>query len=87
MPRRKIKLGDEIEDVVSKAKGIAIGYVTYLDGSSCWIIQIPIGEDENKPREMYVPEGYCKRLGNGVYPEPKPILGFTTEDISDAKQS
>lgn len=80
MSKKGIKLGDEIEDVVSKARGIALGYVQYLDGTNFWVIQIPIGEDDTKPREHYAPEGYCKWVGNGVYPPvKKPRLGFSIE--------
>lgn len=86
MPKRKIKLGDEILDVVSKVKGIAIGYVKYLDGTNFWIIQMPIGEDDVKPREHYAPEGYCKYSGAGVYPVIKPPVGFHAEDSSDARE-
>lgn len=80
MPKQKIKLGDEIQDVVSKAQGIALGYVKYLDGTNFWIIQMPVGEDDSKPREHYAPEGYCKRVGDGVYPKAKPQMGFHVDE-------
>lgn len=76
MPKRKIKLGDEIQDVVSKAQGIAYGFVEYLDGTKMWIIQVPIGEDDVKPREHYAPEGFCKYIGEGVHPHVKEPMGF-----------
>jgi hypothetical protein len=80
MPKQKIKLGDEIQDVVSKAQGIAYGRVEYLDGMKMWIIQIPIGEDDVKPREHYAPESFCKRVGDGVYPNTKPPMGFVARE-------
>ena len=41
MPAAAIKLGDEVEDIVAKVRGIAHGRVEYLDGSVYWIIQPP----------------------------------------------
>ena len=78
MPKtEKLKLGDELEDVVSKVRGIAIGEVSYLDGTHWYILQPAIGEDSVKPPEHYAPDGYCRKIGSGVYPDPNPpVLGF-----------
>lgn len=80
MSKKGIKLGDEVEDVVSKIRGIAIGHVFYLDGTEWWIIQMPVGEDDKKPVEHYAPVNYCRRTGDGVYPKPKPPVGFHVQD-------
>lgn len=83
MPKtEKLKLGDELEDVVSKVRGIATGRVEYLDGTIYWIIQPPVGEDSEKPREHYAPDCYCKRIGSGVYPNPNPpVMGFNARNL------
>lgn len=80
MPKKKIKLGDEVQDVVSKVRGICTGEVNYLDGTHYFIIQPPVGEDDEKPREHYAPDSYCKWVGDGVYPSTKPIMGFHAAD-------
>lgn len=80
MAKKGIKLGDEIEDVVSKVRGICTGKVDYLDGTKFLIIQPPVGEDERKPPEHYAPDSYCKWIGNGVYPSTKPPVGFHARD-------
>ena len=76
-----IKLGDEAEDVVSKVRGVVIGEVKYLDGTTWWILQPPIGEDSVKPDAHYAPKGYCKRVGEGVYPTVKPVMGFHAPEV------
>lgn len=76
MPKRKIKLGDEIEDVTSKTSGIATGRVEYLSGAVYWIIQPTTTDDNMILKEVYIPEAYCKWVGEGVYPTPKPPMGF-----------
>lgn len=76
MPKKKIKLGDEIEDVTSKTIGIAIGRIEYLSGAIYWIIQ-PATTDDNMPlKPDYVPDAYCKWKGDGVYPATKQPMGF-----------
>lgn len=75
MPKRKIKLGDELEDIVTKVRGIASGKVEYLDGTIYWIIQPPYDEGE-KVDAVHSPDAYCRRVGGGVYPEIKPLVGF-----------
>lgn len=80
MPKRSIKLGDEAEDIVSKVRGVVTGEVKYLDGTLWWILQPPIGEDTEKPREHYAPKGYCRRIGDGVYISDKPPMGFVAPE-------
>lgn len=80
MPKKSIKLGDEIEDVTSKTIGIAIGKVEYLSGQIYWIIQ-PSTTDDNMPIKTYeVPDAYCKWKGDGVYPSTKQPMGFHARD-------
>lgn len=76
MPKTKIKLGDELQDVVTKVKGIAIGEVHYLDGTHYYILQPPVADDDRKPPEHYAPNNYCKRIGDGVQVAPLPPMGF-----------
>lgn len=83
MANKGIKLGDEIEDVVSKVRGIAHGHLKYLDGTEYWIIQPQALENAELAKEVHASAAYCKRIGNGVYPKPKPQMGFHTEDAKD----
>lgn len=83
MPNQKIKLGDEIEDVVSKVRGIAHGHVQYLDGSEYWIIQPHALENSELAKEVHASAAYCKRVGDGVYPAAKPPMGFHVENVQE----
>lgn len=76
MPNKKIKLGDEIEDVVAKVRGIAHARIEYLDGSVYWIIQPPAEDSAILAKEVHSQDAYCRRVGDGVYLEPKPVMGF-----------
>lgn len=82
----KIKLGDEIEDVTSKTIGIATGRCEYLSGAVYWIIQPYTTDDNIALKEVYVPEAYCIYKGAGVYPTPKPPMGFHAEGSRDARE-
>ena len=75
MPKTKIELGDEIEDVVAKVRGIAHGRVEYLDGSVAWIIQPPSAEGE-LAKEVHTQDAYARRVGDGVRVKSKPPMGF-----------
>ena len=81
MPKQ-IKLGDEVEDVTSKTVGIAVGRVEYLSGQVDWILQPYTTDDNEMLRTVYVPDAYCRRSGEGVYPTPKPPMGFHTREQS-----
>lgn len=76
MPRADIKLGDEIEDVTAKVRGIAIGRIEYLDGSRAWLMQPEYTEDGNRVPTVEVQDPYAVRVGDGVHVEPKPPMGF-----------
>lgn len=80
MPRTKIRLGDEIEDVTAKLRGIVIGKVEYLDGTLAWIIQPESFEQRTLPPKIEIQDAYAKRVGKGVYPDPKPPVGFHTRE-------
>lgn len=86
MPKKGIKLGDEIEDVTSKTIGIATGRCEYLSGAVYWIIQPYTTGDNTTIKEVYIPEAYCIRKGDGVYPTPKPPVGFHAGDQDYGKQ-
>lgn len=83
MPKSKIRLGDEIEDITSKTSGIAIARVEYLSGAIAWIIQPYTTDDNAMLRTQEVPDAYCKRVGDGVYPTPKPPMGFHAREVKD----
>ena len=77
---KQIRLGNEIEDIVSKVRGIAHGHVEYLDGTEHWIIQPPAAEGA-KVGETYAPVEYCSYIGEGVQAPPrKRELGFRAPD-------
>ncbi len=80
MPKKLIKLGDEVEDVVSKVRGIVQGHVHYLDGAEYWIVQPPALENAELTKEVHVSAAYCRRIGDGVYPKPKLSMGFHVEN-------
>lgn len=76
----KIRLGNEIEDVVSKVRGIAHGRVEYLDGTAHWIIQPPAVEGA-KQGEIYSPVEYCTYVSDGVQAKPvKRQMGFAAPE-------
>jgi hypothetical protein len=76
-----IKLGDEIEDIVAKVRGIAHGRVEYLDGSVYWIIQPPAENGAILTKEVHSQEAYCRRVGDGVRVEPKKPMGFHASEV------
>ncbi len=80
MPKKLIKLGDEVEDVVSKVRGIVHGHVHYLDGSEYWIVQPQALENAELAKEIHVSVAYCKWIGDGVYPKPVQPVGFYVEN-------
>lgn len=80
MTKKQIKLGDEIEDITSKTIGVAIGKVEYLSGAVHWIIQPYTADDNAMLRTQEVPDAYCQYKGEGVYPTPKPTMGFHARD-------
>lgn len=81
-----IKLGDEVEDVVAKVRGIAHGRVEYLDGSVYWIIQPPADAGVELAKEVHSQAGYCVKVGDGVYMKPKPPLGFVASEVNHGKK-
>lgn len=76
MAKRDIRLGDEIEDVTAKVRGIAIGRVEYLDGSTAWLMQPPYDEDGTRIPVVEVQDAYAKWAGAGVRVAHKSVTGF-----------
>lgn len=80
MAKTKIRLGNEIEDIVKKVRGIAHGHIDYLDGTEHWIIQ-PEAVDGEPQREVYSPVEYCRFVSDGVLGiETKRQIGFVAPD-------
>lgn len=78
---KQIRLGNEIEDIVTKVRGIAHGRIEYLDGTTHWIIQPPIDESGAKMPEVYAPVEYCSYVSEGVQAQPvKRQMGFVAPD-------
>lgn len=80
MAKNSIKLGDEIEDVTAKVVGVVIGRVEYLDGSKAWLMQPPYNDNGSRIPTVEVQDAYARRVGDGVYVEPKQIAGFHARD-------
>lgn len=76
MNNQFIKLGDEIEDVTAKVRGIATGRVKYLDGAKSWLMQPPYNSDGSRIPIVEVQDSYAKKVGDGVYIKPEPPMGF-----------
>lgn len=74
-----IVLGDEIEDITAKVKGICVGKVEYLDGSIAYFLQPPYDDNGNRVNLVEVQEAYAKRVGDGIRVEAKKPLGFKAE--------
>lgn len=73
---KPIQLGDEVEDIVAKVRGIAHGRVEYLDGSIYWIVQPPADPDGGLMKDVHVQDAYCIRIGDGVKVQPRQQMGF-----------
>jgi hypothetical protein len=85
MATQAIKLGDEIEDVTAKVAGIAIGRIEYLDGSKAWLLQPRYADDGSRIPTVEVQDAYAVRVGDGVYVEPKPPIGFNARGKSNGR--
>lgn len=84
MPKRTtIKLGDEIEDIVTKVRGIAHAEVKYLDGTEYWVIQPHALENAELAKEVHAAKPYCVRIGEGVYPTKRHPMGFVAPGAED----
>ncbi len=82
-PTRAIKLGDEVEDVVSKVRGIAHGHLKYLDGTEYWMIQPAWLENTEGASDVRASAAYCRRIGDGVYLTSKPLMGFNVNELQE----
>lgn len=83
MSQKGIQLGDEIEDVTAKVRGIVVGRVEYLDGSIAWLTQPPYDTDGNRVAVVEVQDAYAQKVGEGVRVEPKPVMGFHVRQVSN----
>jgi hypothetical protein len=81
MASRKIKLGDEVQDVTSKTIGIAIARTEHLNGAIDFLLQPYTTDDNEMLRPVAVPEQYLVYKGTGVYPDNKPPMGFVAENV------
>lgn len=83
MPDQPIQLGDEVEDVVAKVRGIAHGHLTYLDGTEYWIIQPAAEDGAILAKEVHSSAAYTRRIGDGVRVKPKPQAGFHVRELQE----
>ena len=74
-----IVLGDEIEDITAKVKGICVGRTEYLDGSVSYYLQPPYDDNGNRVNLVEVQEAYAKKVGDGIRVKPKKPTGFLLE--------
>lgn len=77
-----IKLGDEIKDVTVDMTGIAIARLEYLDGHKAWLMQPAAVNNTELPQKIEVEDAYAVKIGDGVYIEPKPPLGFNARQVT-----
>lgn len=84
MATQKIQLGDEIEDVTAKVRGIAIGQVNYLDGTRAWLMQPQYDDNGRRIPVIEVQDAYAIRVAAGVRVEPKKSAGFHVSEAYDA---
>lgn len=76
-----ITLGDEIEDVTAKVRGICIGKTEYLDGSKAYLMQPPYDDNGNRINLVEVQEAYARKVGVGVRLKTAPKrTGFHVEE-------
>lgn len=87
MSKKVIRLGCEIEDVTAKVRGVAIGHVEYLDGSSAWLMQPPYDDNGSRIPVVEVQEAYAVYVNDGVHVEPKPVMGFYASGASNDSQA
>lgn len=83
MSKKSIRLGNLIEDVTAKVTGIAIGRVEYLDGAKAWLLQPQYTEDGNRVPVVEVQDAYANYVDEGVYVEPKTVMGFHARRAKD----
>lgn len=76
MSKKVIRLGDEIEDVTAKVRGLVIGRIEYLDGAVAWIIQPPYDDEGRRIPTIEVQDAYTKWVGEGIRVVAKPVFGF-----------
>lgn len=81
MSKKGIQLGSEIKDVTTNQVGVAIGRAEYLSGVVYWILQPYVAEDNIAPREVFVPDAYVVRTGDGVHIKPKQPMGFHAREV------
>lgn len=84
MPKNEIMLGDEIEDITAKVRGICTGKAEYLDGAKSYFLQPPYDDAGNRVALVEVQEAYAIKVGDGIRVTPKPPVGFRASEVSNA---
>ena len=67
--KKKIKLGDEVKDIITGFKGIAISKINYLNGCIQYGVKARVELAALKEAE-YIDESQIKWVGHGVNPKP-----------------
>lgn len=67
---KEIKLGDEIKDLITGLKGIAVARIEYLNGCIQFGLKARVGDAAFKEAE-YIDESQLKWVGHGINPKPK----------------
>lgn len=68
--KEKIKLGDEIKDLITGLTGIAIARIEYLNGCIQFGLKARVKDAAVKEAE-YIDETQLKWVGHGINPKPK----------------
>lgn len=84
MANSEIILGDEIEDITAKVRGICVGRAEYLDGARSYFLQPPYDDNGNRVNLVEVQESYAIKVGDGIRVEPKQSAGFRVSEINNA---
>lgn len=77
-----IKLGQEVKDIVSGFRGIAVCRSEFLNGCIRYTVQAKVTKkDGSMPDERWFDEKQLEVSGKGVYVEPKRTGGPTSSVV------
>lgn len=66
-----IKLGDEVQDIITGFTGIVTAETNYLSGSRSLEVQKQISEDNKYPPSTWISSNYLKKISDGIHVEPQ----------------
>jgi len=75
MKKKKITLGNEVRDIVTGFKGIAVARVEYINGCVQYCVKPQTGEDNKMPEGEYLDVQQLEVVSDGVTLELIPTGG------------